>query len=80
MTPHAPFWMVYGAGQGAPTMRHKSRMSAVSEAKRLARMVPDVAFFVLEATHHVIKRDVEVTLTDSDFAEVGTSPPDDIPF
>jgi hypothetical protein len=42
------FWMVYGAGQGAPTARHKSFDSARTEAERLARMVPGVRFFILE--------------------------------
>jgi len=54
------FWMVYGLHQGAPTARHKSEISAVNEAKRLARQNPEVNFFVLEATHHVVKRDVDV--------------------
>lgn len=55
------FWMVYGLHQGAPTARHKTEQSAVEEAKRLARKFPDVEFFVLETTHHVVKRDVDVT-------------------
>lgn len=71
------FWMVYGLHQRAPTVRHKSEFSAITEAKRLARQSPDVEFFVLEATHHVVKRDVDVT-------DIGTrdrwTPDDDIPF
>lgn len=55
------FWMVYGLHQGAPTHRHKTEQSAVTEAKRLARLHPEVEFFVLETTHHVVKRDVDVT-------------------
>lgn len=65
-----PFWMVYGIGQGGPTVRHKTRESAIAEAKRLARHNPEVGFVVLEATHHVIKRDVDITPIDPDFAEV----------
>lgn len=55
------FWMVYGAGQGAPTARHKTQESAIFEAKRLARTAPDVEFFVLQTVAHVVKRDVEIT-------------------
>lgn len=82
MSPYTPFWMVYGAGQSAPTVRHKTRESAVKEAKRLARHNHDVEFFVLEATHHVVKRDVDVTLIDPDFPEFVTGQPggDCIPF
>lgn len=79
MTP-APFWMIYGLGQRAPTARHKTLDSAVTEAKRLARMNPEVGFFVLEATHHVVKRDVEVTFIDPGLAEIAPVHPDDIPF
>ncbi len=79
MTP-SPFWMVYGLHQGAPTARHKTLDSAVTEAKRLARLNPEIGFFVLEATHHVVKRDVDVTFIDRDFADVGPAHPDDIPF
>lgn len=71
------FWMVYGLHQRAPVHRHKSEFSAIVEAKRLARQIPDVEFYVLEATHHVVKRDVDVT-------EIATrerwTPDDDIPF
>jgi hypothetical protein len=69
------FWMVYGLHQRSPVHRHKSELSAIDEAKRLARQKPDVEFFVLEATHHVVKRDVDVT-------DIGTGRrwEDDIPF
>ena len=80
MSPHAPFWMVYGAGKGAPTARHKTRESAVAEASRLARNNPSVAFWVLEATHHIIKRDVDVTMIDPDLAGVGANFDDGVPF
>lgn len=76
------FWMVYGAGQRAPTVRHKTPESALEEASRLARLAPDVEFFVLQAVSHVVKRDVEITpmAGDPDFAEIRGGPTDDIPF
>lgn len=55
------FWMVYGLHQRAPTVRHKSEGRAMAEAHRLARHNPGIEFFVLEATHHIVKRDVDVT-------------------
>lgn len=82
MSPYAPFWMVYGVGQDSPKARHKTRDSALAEAKRLARTNIGIEFFVLEATHHVVKRDVDVTLVDPDFADVSPSrnADDGIPF
>jgi hypothetical protein len=53
------FWMVYGAGQGAPTARHKLFMSARTEAERLARIAPGVRFFILETVGAVEKVDVQ---------------------
>lgn len=53
------FWMVYGAGQGAPTARHKSFDSVRTEAERLARMVPGIRFFILETVGAVEKVDVQ---------------------
>lgn len=76
----ARFWMVYGLHQRAPTARHKTEQSAVSEAKRLARMNPDVEFFVLETTHHVVKRDVDVTIIGQAERFFGRDADDDIPF
>jgi len=77
------FWMVYGLHQRGPTVRHKTELSAVNEAKRLARVHPDVEFFVLESTHHVVKRDVDVTFI-ADQSEPWErhrrDPDDDIPF
>lgn len=54
------FWMVYGLHQGAPTVRHKTEASAVAEAQRLARSHGGVEFFVLEASHRVVKNEVIV--------------------
>ncbi len=71
------FWMVYGLHQGAPTVRHKTEESAINEARRLARNNPDVHFYVLAASHHVVKRDVDVTpIGLRAFVETG----DDVPF
>jgi hypothetical protein len=76
------FWMVYGAGQRAPTVRHKTPESAIAEARRLARVAPDVEFFVLQAIAHVVKRDVEITpmAGDPDFPDPRHGHPDDTPF
>lgn len=72
------FWMVYGLHQGRPTYRHKTEDSAVEEAKRLARAHPDTDFYVLESTHRVVKRDVDVTKFG--FVRGGDFNADDIPF
>ncbi|EKF40849.1 hypothetical protein NA8A_18197 [Nitratireductor indicus C115] len=53
------FWMVYGLGQRQPTVRHKTFASAQGEAERLARTVPGVAFYVLEAVSVSRRVDVE---------------------
>lgn len=64
------FWMVYGIDQRAPAFRHWSEASARSEALRLTRLHPDVAFVVLEATWAVSSKSVvtefEVALGDDD--------------
>lgn len=70
------FWMVYGLHQRAPVYRHKTEASAVEEAKRLARLHPDIEFYVLESIFHVVKRDVDVT----DIAVRARYPDDGIPF
>lgn len=68
------FWMVYGAGQGAPTARHKCFASARVEAERLARIAPGVRFFILETVGAVEKVDVQ-------FIDLrATDPIDEIPF
>lgn len=75
------FWMVYGLHQRGPVHRHKTETSAVEEAKRLARLHPEIEFYVLEAIHRVVKRDVDVTpihrLADYERHRIH---PDDIPF
>lgn len=76
----ARFWMVYGMHQRAPTARHKTEQSAIAEASRLARAHPDVEFFVLEATHHVVKRDVDVTMIGQAERYFGRDADDDVPF
>lgn len=72
------FWMVYGLHQRAPTARHKTANSALAEARRLARSYPEVEFFVLESTHHIVKRDVDVTKLG--FIQGSSFDPDEIPF
>lgn len=52
------FWMIYGDGQGKPTVKHHSLESAKAEASRLARGLPGVRFFILEAVGAVEKVDV----------------------
>ncbi|MCS0501583.1 hypothetical protein [Ancylobacter mangrovi] len=56
------FWMVYGLGQGQPTVRHKTYASARDEAARLARNHPGVSFFVLAAVSVSRRVDVETTM------------------
>ncbi|MCL6653516.1 hypothetical protein A6R70_14585 [Agrobacterium rubi] len=75
------FWMVYGLHQKAPTARHKTEQSAIDEAKRLARMNPEVDFYVLETIHHAVKREVDVTFIGRhDPAYPRSCLDDDIPF
>jgi len=74
------FWMVYGMRQSAPVVRHHNEISALNEAKRLARAHPDVEFFVLETTHHVVKRDVDVTPMGSKPWHYTHAADDDVPF
>lgn len=64
------FWMVYGIDQRAPVCRHWSEDSAKTEALRLAKQNPDIAFVVLEATWAISSKSVvtefEVALGDDD--------------
>lgn len=53
------FWMVYGLGQKQPTVRHKSYGSAAAEAKRLAKLNPEIPFFVLAPISVSIKIEVD---------------------
>ena len=43
------FFMVYGIGQGPPSVEQRNRIDAEREAKRLAAKCPGVTFVVLEA-------------------------------
>lgn len=43
------FWMVWCPQGSAPTHRHSSQGSAVTEAERLARTQPGREFYVLQA-------------------------------
>ncbi|MGF3026537.1 hypothetical protein ACQVP2_27405 [Methylobacterium aquaticum] len=72
-----PFWMVFGVGCGAPTVRHKTENRAIAEASRLAVLNPGVKFCVLSSAFVIEKKDVSVKkLIDGVFVEVE----DDIPF
>lgn len=62
------FFMVYGDGRGAPTMKHASKAEAQREAERLARNYPGIKFFVLCA------------ISVSSRVDVVTEELDDIPF
>ena len=53
------FWMVYGLGQKQPTVRHKTYGSAEAEAKRLAKLHPEIPFFVLAPISVSIKIEVD---------------------
>ena len=67
------FWMVVGIG--TPTHRHKTLMSARTEAERLARLYPGQEFVVLKSVSRVQKSDVQWT------AYMCThGPGDDVPF
>lgn len=59
MSSEQPFFMVYGAGQGAPTFQHQDFVSARNEAMRLARQHPGIKFYVLVSVGRALKIDVE---------------------
>jgi len=71
------FWMVYGLGQRQPTVRHKTFASAQGEAERLARTVPGVAFYVLEAVSVSRRVDVETIRLEPSAYQIDGG---DIPF
>ena len=74
------FWMVYGLNQGPPAVRHESEGSALREAERLARSNPNVAFFVLEATHRLRKQDVRIEALGARCYAPSREDDDGIPF
>lgn len=45
------FWLVWNIDGGAPTRKHDSEQSAITEAERLARLNHGQHFAVLAATH-----------------------------
>lgn len=62
MTPH-PFWMV--KGEGPATAIHMSRRDAEIEADRLARKMPGMRFYVLQAVACHVKVEVQrIDMTD----------------
>lgn len=60
------FWMVYGEGQGAPTVKHASMNLAKGEAERLARQHPGTKFYVLRAIGSAERSDVTFTVLDDE--------------
>jgi len=56
------FWMVYGGGQGAPTVRHDSLEIAKREAERLSRNNPGIEFFVMMPISVSKRVDVETRM------------------
>lgn len=66
------FWMVYGDGQRAPTVKHASFEIAKQEAERLCRNNPGIDFFVLQPVSVSKRVDVETRM----LVDVG----DGIPF
>lgn len=58
--------MIYGLGQGAPTVCHDSYESAIREAHRLARTAPDVQFYILQSVAVAVKADFEFRKIDLD--------------
>lgn len=53
------FWMVLG--NGVPTYRHTTLMSARTEAERLARLHPGSSFTILKSVATVVRSDVKWT-------------------
>lgn len=72
MNSESKFWMVYGMGQGAPTVRHHAEEHAVAEAKRLSRSHPGIRFFVLASVRGFQLADP--------VAEIAISDPEDLPW
>lgn len=56
------FWMVYGDGQRAPTVKHASFETAKLEAERLCRNNPGIEFFVLQPVSVSKRVDVETRM------------------
>lgn len=77
-----PFFLVWCAETGAPTVQQPSYGVAESEAKRLARNNPGKPFFVLACVAKVERVDVGVTrfTIDPDHHAGGCSCDDCIPF
>lgn len=43
------FWMVWNEGGSSPRVKHETKVFAIHEAERLARMNPGQRFVVMEA-------------------------------
>jgi hypothetical protein len=61
-----PFFMVYGYGQGTPTVIHDTFDTAKAEAERLADRNPGVRFYVLATVGAAEKVSVHFRKINSD--------------
>ena len=57
----APFWLVWSPTGHNPQHQHATERSAVDEAERLARQVPDTTFIVLRAVSRSIVKVPHIT-------------------
>jgi hypothetical protein len=79
--PIEKFWMVWGVQRNHPTYRHRSKLAAQAEARRLARVRPGELFVVLAAVDAfiaVVPEPDTVRLTKPNITQ--RTPDDDIPF
>lgn len=63
----APFWMVWNPHGQAPTFRHHTAKSAMTEAERLATANPGQRFHVLEAKSVCVSTSVRWVAVDPDW-------------
>ncbi len=66
MTRSEPFFMVYGYGQGTPTVIHDTFDQAATEAKRLADCHPGIRFYVLATVGAAEKVSVQFRKIDAE--------------
>jgi hypothetical protein len=55
------FFMIYGNGQSAPTVKHHNIEAATREAERLSRSNPGIEFFVMMPVSVSKRVDVSTT-------------------
>jgi len=53
------FFMIYGEGQRAPTVKHEHLLGATREAERLCRANPGIEFYVMMPVSVSKRVDVE---------------------